>query len=210
MRVTTKAVYDIESGQLLEWEGHEYDGPVALCGGGPSSEQKQAASSQAALTSQTAALADKQQAREEDQYNQIKPYAFDRLQNGLPFFGAMTDAASGLNAQAFAPARAALTKRLDSFGSLPSGYREQALTDLDAQQARAFDSSLLSNLLTNEQSKSEAARLITGQQQIANPLGYYNSSISGNQSIMNAPLQSTGVGGLLGGLAGGAMSAIKF
>jgi hypothetical protein len=32
VKVTTKAVFDIETLDLLHWEGYEYDGPVALCG----------------------------------------------------------------------------------------------------------------------------------------------------------------------------------
>ena len=40
MRVTTKAVFDIESGDLLEWEGYDYEDPVELAGGGPSAAQK--------------------------------------------------------------------------------------------------------------------------------------------------------------------------
>jgi hypothetical protein len=30
MRITTKAVYDIETGQLISWVGYDYDGPLAL------------------------------------------------------------------------------------------------------------------------------------------------------------------------------------
>jgi len=40
MRVTTKAVFDIESGDLLEWEGYDYEDPVELACGGPSAAQK--------------------------------------------------------------------------------------------------------------------------------------------------------------------------
>lgn len=38
MKITTKATFDIETGELLSWEGFEYDGPLALCG---RSESKQ-------------------------------------------------------------------------------------------------------------------------------------------------------------------------
>lgn len=31
MIITTKAVYDIETGKLLAWAGYEYDGPLWLC-----------------------------------------------------------------------------------------------------------------------------------------------------------------------------------
>src|ERR1039458_4158925 len=32
MKVTTRAVFDIATGERLHWEGYEYAGPVALCG----------------------------------------------------------------------------------------------------------------------------------------------------------------------------------
>ena len=35
MKITIKSVYDIETGQLISWDGYDYDGPVALaCSGG--------------------------------------------------------------------------------------------------------------------------------------------------------------------------------
>lgn len=179
-------------------------------GGGPSQSQKDAAARQAELSKQEAQIAGQRNARENEQWNTIKPYAYDRLNNGLPFYDQLTDAASGTTAKAFAPTRAALQRQLSLYGDLPSGYKDQMLADLDTQQARAFDDQLVNNMLLNENAKSEAARLITGQQQIANPLGFYGAAGQSNQSIMQAPLQSAGIGGLLGGIAGGAASAIPF
>lgn len=43
MRVTTKAVFDIETWDLLEWEGFDYDGPVEECKGSNSKQQMQIA-----------------------------------------------------------------------------------------------------------------------------------------------------------------------
>lgn len=178
-------------------------------GGGPSPEQTSAAASQRRLTDQSIRIADQMNAREQDQYNQIKPYAFDRLKNGLPFFNQLTDFAGGTNARAFAPGRAQLIRRLGP-QSLPSGFREEALDDYENARRRAFDANLAQNLFANEQSKSEAARLITGQQQVANPIGWTQAGMQGNQSIMQAPLAKPGLGGLIGGIAGGVASAIPF
>jgi hypothetical protein len=66
------------------------------------------------------------------------------------------------------------------------------------------------NLMANEQAKNNAAGLLVGQQQVANPIGWAQTAGSGNNSIMQAPLGSPGIGGLLGGIAGGAMQAIPF
>lgn len=180
-------------------------------GGGPSWEQKQAAAKQAQASDFAMAEARDKSARESEQYGLIKPYATQRLENGLPFASALSDYNSVENAKGYAPARAQILRSTERFGSsLPSGFRERLLANLEAQRARSFDSGQVNNLLMNEQAKSEAARLLTGQQQIANPIGWTGAAMQGNQSVMQAPLQSPGLGGLLGGIAGGVMSKIPF
>lgn len=179
-------------------------------GGGPSSEQKQAAASQANLTNQMAGVANRQQDFFEKQQNAVNPFYQSRMQNGLPYFNQLTDASSGLVARSFAPARQQLLQRLGTQQGLPSGFRQQALTDLDTSQARAFDDQLLQGQQMQEQAKQGGAAGLMGQQQLSNPLGYYGGAQGGNQSIMQAPLQRPGLGGLLGGVAGGLASAIPF
>lgn len=211
MRITTRAVFDIESGRLLEWDGYDYEGPLELCGGGPSASQKRAAAQTERSAAEQLAQARQMNAREQEQYDAIKPFAFSRLQGGLPFFGALTDYSSGTNARAFAPARTALLQRLGSFQSLPSGFREQALTDFDSARARGFDENLLQALFANEQAKSEAARLLTGQQQIANPLGYYGGAQQGYNNILQAQsLVRPGLGGIIGTLADTALGRVRW
>lgn len=179
-------------------------------GGGPSSEQKAAAASQANLTNQLGATASRNQQFVEKQQNLVNPFYQERMNSGLPYFNALTDAQSGLTAQAFAPARANLLRQLGTQSNLPSGFKTQALTDLNSEQARTFDQNLLSALGANEQAKQAGASGLLGQAQIANPLGYYQGALGGNQSIMSAPLQRPGIGGLIGGIAGGAASALGF
>lgn len=179
-------------------------------GGGPTQQQQQAATSQANLTNQESQIAGQNQAFVQSQQNKANPFYTERMQNGLPYMNAMTDAQSGVNAQAFAPARANLMRSFASQPGLPSGSRQGALSDLDAAQARSYDSTLLGGLAANEQAKQAGASGILGQAQIANPLGYFQGAEGGNQSIMQAPLQKPGIGGILGGIAGGAASAIPF
>lgn len=179
-------------------------------GGGPSSEQKAAAASQAAATQQAAQTSKEMLGVYKSQLAKIDPFATSRLNAGLPFFNSLTDASKGQIAQAYQPAYAALNRRLSTMGALPSGFRTTATTALDAAKARDFDSGLLNNLMLNETAKNNAAAMLTGQQQMANPLGWTNATMQGNQSIMQAPLASPGLGGMLGGLAGGALSAIPF
>ena len=144
------------------------------------------------------------------QMAKIDPFATSRLNNGLPFYGALTDYGKGTLAQSYLPTYASANRRMSSMGALPSGFRENVLGSIDAQKARDFDSQQVNNMMLNETAKNNAAAMLTGQAQLANPLGWTNATMQGNQSIMNAPLAKPGLGGMLGGLAGGAMSAMPF
>lgn len=86
--------------------------------------------------------------------------------------------------------------------------KEQTLADYDANEARAYDKGIVNNLQMNEQEKQAEAGLLTGQQQIMNPATYYSLAGSSNQSIMQALLQTPGIGGLLGGIASGVISKL--
>ena len=202
MRITTKAVYDIESGKLLEWEGFEYSGPMEMAGGGPSPEQKNAAASQARLTDQIGRTAQQNEDYTEAQRNKTTPFYTDLMTNGPSYFPAAMDYSSGINARAYAPAKAALVKRLGTSNGLPSGYRDQALTDFDEARAQGYDGSLMSLLADRQAAQERGAAGIMGEAQQANPLGYYSAAEGGNTSIMQAPLQRPGFAGTLGALIG--------
>ena len=208
MRVTTKAVFDIATLLLLEWNGYEYSGPLELCGGGPSQQQIDAANATAANDTAQTQIAQQYNQRQTDAYNKILPYATSRLSNGLPFYGNLTDYSGGNAATAYNPVRAATLRSLAGFGSaLPSGYKNAALTDVNLGEAQNFDSGLESDEMANEQAKANAAGLLVGQQQINNPITAYGSANQGNNSIMQAPLRSPSLGGLIGGLGGGLLNA---
>lgn len=180
-------------------------------GGGPSSEQKAAAQSQANLTNQLGQTFGKQEAFSEAQQNKANPFYSSTLQNGLPYYSQLTDQAAGDTAQGFAPAKAQLERSLgQNANALPSGFAEQARTDLASQQGRAFDQSLQGAQGANFQAKQQGAAGLIGQAQVANPTAYSGQALGGNQSIMGAPLAKPGLGGLLGGMAGGLASAIPF
>lgn len=212
MRITTKAVFDIETGVLLERESFEYEGPLEMAGGGPSSEQRQAAASQARLSDEELAIGRERNARENEQYAAIRPFAMQRLQNGLPYAGDLLDYEGGTNAQAYMPARARLLRVLNESGDMPSGSRIAALSNFENDRAHSFDNGIVDVLNANENAKGEAARLLTNQQQIANPYQWYGGSSSSNNSIMQAPLQSQGMlGPILGAAAGiGGKAAMAF
>lgn len=180
-------------------------------GGGPSQQQLNAAQSQADLNNQLGAAFTQANTFQQAQQQKANPFYTSRMQTGLPYFGALTDAASGTTAQAFAPARAQLEAQIGQGGNaLPSGFADQARTDLAANQARAFDTTLQGALGANEQAKQVGASGLLGQAQIANPVGFAGAATQGNASVMNAPLAKPGLGGLLGGVAGGLASAVPF
>lgn len=181
-------------------------------GGGPSQEQKDAATRQAAAEEKTAATQQQMLDIYNKGYNEIEPFATDRLKNGLPFYNDMIDYAGGENARAYQPARARLMRTISSMGPLPSGSAQQTLADFEAKRARDFDSSLQNTALINDQAKVQGAGLITGQQAGANPLGWTNAQTQQNSSIMNAPLQSPGLAGPILGAVGalGSSAITKF
>jgi hypothetical protein len=74
MRITTKAVFDIESWALLDWEGFDYLGPVDLCGGGQanSGQASEAANNANAASQQNLALSNEAGSR----YNQLMTQFF--------------------------------------------------------------------------------------------------------------------------------------
>lgn len=202
----------MNTGVTLEHEFYEYDGPVALCGGGPSQQQKDAAASQAKLADTETAQAGKSSAIQDAIYGQIAPMATARMQNGLPYAGQLLDYAGGNTARAYAPARAALARQLGSTGGLPSGFKTAAMADLNENAAQNFDANIKGAQDQNDQAKIQGAQILTGQQSTYNPLGYYQAAGTSNNSIMQAPLQSPGWQGVIGGIAGGVAQAnpIKF
>jgi hypothetical protein len=180
-------------------------------GGGPSQAQTNAANAQAGLTNQLSNVFGTQEAFQQAQQNKVNPFYTQLMQQGSPYYANQTDALSGNTAQAFAPAKAQLEQQLrQGNNALPSGFATQARSDLAANQARAFDQNLQQAQQQNLATRQAGAAGLLGQAQIANPTAYSGQAISGNQSIMNAPLASPGLGGLLGGALGGAMSAIHF
>lgn len=179
-------------------------------GGGPSSEQRNAANAQTNLSNTEAQAANRALAFQEGQQAKVNPFYTSRMNNGLPYMNYLTDAAGGSTARAFQPVRAAQLQRIGSQQGLPSGFREGALSDLDEAQAQAFDQNLTGALGANEQAKQAGASGLLGQAQIANPQGFFQGASQGYGSIMGAPLQRPGLGGVIGGVASGLASAIPF
>lgn len=180
-------------------------------GGGPSQQQKNAANAQAQLEQQMSSNANQQQQFLSGVQGQVSPFFSNQMQNGLPYYNNLVDQAGGTTAQAFAPAKAQLEQQLgQSPNALPSGFAQQARTDLATQQAKAYDQSLVGAQQQQYGARQQGAAGLMGAAGLNNASQLYGSASGANQSIMNAPLASPGLGGLLGGLAGGLASAIPF
>lgn len=180
-------------------------------GGGPSQAQQNAAQSQANLNNQLGQDFGQEFQFQQAQQNKANPFYTQLMNQGLPYKSELMDAQSGLNAQAFQPAKAQLERSLgQNPNSLPSGFATQARTDLASNQARSFDQGMQGALGQNFGAQQAGAAGLLGQAQIANPQSYAGIATQGNQSIMNAPLASPGLAGLLGGIGGGLASAIPF
>lgn len=191
---------------------HDYDGEWAWLGGdsGETSQERAARESQLATANTLNGIASSNNAQQQEIFKTIKPFGTSRMNAGLPFFHALTDFAAGTNAQAAAPARARLLRSLGSQSSLPSGFREGALSDFENQRARQFDQGLTSNLFANEQAKQQGAQILSGQAGQLNPLGFYQATQQGYNPQQYRGPATPGMGGAILGAAGGALSALPF
>ena len=211
MRVTTKAVFDIESGDLLDWEGYDYEGPVELAGGGPSAAQKAAQAQQLSNAQQEGKLANQSADKFRSLYADLNPYYTNQMTNGLPFYGDLTDFSSGFINKAYNPVRADFLRRSSTMGALPSGFKAAGLNDINEAAAHDFDSQLVNNAMMNYQAKQAGAAGKAGLMQIVNPAAFYGGSTSaaGGASQPLQPAQNPWMS-ILGGAAQGASSAIPW
>lgn len=133
---------------------------------------------------------------------QTDPFWMNRLKNGLPFMNQLTDYTGGTLAKSFAPIRAGVNRNLAGFGdTLPSGFKEQTMTNLGAEEGQAFDQNQVQALMANDQAKLGAAASLNPFQpaQIANQ--------SGGGILSAPPVQSGGFGNFLGGAVSGLINA---
>lgn len=179
--------------------------------GGPSQTQKDAQAQQLSNAQNEGKLANQSSEKFNSLYGQTQPFYQNEMQNGLPFYGSMTDYAGGDTARAYAPAYGDLNRRLGTSGALPSGFRTAANSDLQAQQANSFDSQLKQAQFANFGAKQQGAQGLAGLMQTVNPAAFYGGSSSAAQGAAQ-PLQAAPNPwmGVLGGAVQGAASAIPW
>jgi len=211
MRITTKAVFDMASGDLLEWRGYEYEGPIEHCGGGPSDAQKQAQAQTLANAQQEGQLAQSVQPQFLANANKAGAFYGNEMKQGLPFFGSLQDFNAGTTAQAFNPAKANFLRQASTMGALPSGFKAAGMNDIQAAQAQTFDQNMLQNLMLQQQAKQQGAQGVAGVAQMLNPAAFYGGSSSAGSAAMQ-PLQPQYNPwlGVIGGAVQGAASKIPY
>jgi hypothetical protein len=211
MKITTKAVFDIESGELLAWEGFDYEGPIEHCGGGPSGNQQAAQQQTLQNAQQEGQLAGQSAQQFNALGSSVSPFYQNEMTNGLPYYGNLTDSASGSTAQAYAPAKASYLRGESSMGPLPSGSKAAGLNDINEAQAQTFSNQLIGNQAAQQQAKQQGAAGTAGMMQAYNPAAFYGGS-SGAGSAGMSPLQPqyNPWMGIAGGAVQGAASAAPF
>jgi hypothetical protein len=211
MKITTKAVFDIATSDLIEWHGYEYEGPLELAGGGPSSSQQAAQQQTLQNSQQEGALANQSAQKFNALGSSVSPFYQNEMTNGLPFYNSLTDFTSGTTAQAFNPAKAAFLRTQGTMGALPSGSKAAGMNDINENQAKTFDSGLVNSMFAQQQAKQQGAAGTAGLMQAYNPAAFYGGSSSAGSSA-SQPLQPAYNPwmGVLGGAVQGATSKIPF
>lgn len=125
------------------------------------------------------------------------------MTEGLPFASSMTDFTGGSLAQGYAQARAALARKLGGYGSngLPSGFATSANNQLNSQQARDYDNSVVQNQLLNFQTKQQGAEAL-------NPQPFFSGAAQGYGSVASMPVQPSPIPGIVGGAAAGLLKFV--
>jgi hypothetical protein len=227
MRVWTRAVFDIETMQLLEADCCEYQGPVAQCKGAGTADaqrQQELGMQQQAFNSQMAQLSQLQ--------SYMAPYMTAQGQGYTPQqYAAMQSQFLNQNAQQFQNAgeavRAALLARGGGTGTAPiSGDYTRGISSLMGAAAASQAQGLLGlqqqNAMQALQNKFNAASLLTNQAQIYSaPQSVAGSGASSalqsyiqakNSGLMQQFMSGLGQGlggGLSTGLTGGLGTALS-
>lgn len=205
VKITTRITWDMNTGEVLEHEYFDYEGPLALCGSGPSALQRQQAEESARLNRQLVDLGNKYDQREQSAYDAIAPFAKNRLATGLPYRDLLLDSQHGLNARTFQPLYADLNRRWGNREGLPSGAYEAMRRGIQLEEQRAFDAGLRGALAADDAAKIQGAELLRGQQVLSSPMQAYGQANDGFRGIYDSRvlMNSNPMAGILGGLFGG-------
>lgn len=222
MQITTKAVYDWD-GNLLEWEGYDYEGPVALAcwgsGDGNAADQAkaQAASQQQMYTELRQQLA-AQYSKQSSIYDALTKAFSPTLAAGPDQYGFSPGEQSALSTQAIEGAANAGKQAQEAANGqiaaendtgLPSGAAAQLKGMIDqASTSQAAQDQLAIRKAGYDQGRqnyTQAAQVLGGVAAGENPLGYAGEANKANSGTLDAinlenQLNPNIWGGVLGAL----------
>jgi hypothetical protein len=233
MFITTNAVFQIETGEQLQREGYDYEGPLELCcGGGPSQSQQDIASQQAAFFKTMQSSFQTTFAGQQNILAQLQSAWAPVLAAGPGQYGftAKEDAAlrtmstAGV-AQNYKFASQAAGESMAATGGgntfLPSGAQAQLKSDM-ASAAAGEQSNLNLGITeagysTGRQNFLAASREMGGVASQMNPQGYAGQATAAgnaaygsaqtNQEMSNAASPWNAVAGVLGGALSSGLGA---
>lgn len=221
-RVHTKLEYKWDGTEyvLIHEEGFEYpdDAPVALCKGDDTARAAEA--QQAAFNASLMNIFQQQFGKQTAIFEFIRSKMQPLMDNPTGYseeaLAAMRTGATDQLSQSYDNATKALQAKQFASGSreLPSGVNDQLNAAL--LQAEASDKASAQNNITlqNENQKItnywNALNALNGQQSVLNPLGYAGAATAGSNAVANLSQAVTassqsGLMGMLGGVAGGAL-----
>jgi len=226
MKIYTKIVFDIATGNILEEEGYEYEGEVALCKGA-SAAQDSLNASQTQFYNTLSNDYNQQFANQSSILSGLTSALTPTVNAGANQFGYSNNQVNNLNstaiqgvAQNYNNAQKSLQNQQAAQGGgnmmLPSGVAAQNSANLAASGANQQSSELLgiqnAGYAQGNTNYNNAVSALGGVASQYNPTGYASSATSAGNSAAseantitqenNAASPWGAIGGILGGAAG--------
>lgn len=228
MRVTTLISWDMESGEILEHQSYEYEGPVDQCGGGASSAQKTLESEEAnfyqTLTQDYSTVFGEQQ----QSWNALKTAITPILNAGPNQQGFNAAELSNLNTTAidsvggnYQNAQRAVNNQLAGRGGnsgLQSGVDQQISSTIGTEAAGNLSNEELgitqANYATGLANYNNAVGAMEGLSGQQGPGGYASNANNANTAAFNEATQIQEANNawedqLVGGITGVASGGLK-
>jgi hypothetical protein len=229
MRVSTKIVWDMETGETLEHDFYDYDGPLALCGGGsPDKTMEEEEQEQVTYDQQLMGIFTNQYNTQQAQLQYLQGQMEPMINNPTGYnanqLTTLRTQATDTNSAQFQQAEMALNNQVvdNSGGSKLTGAAgateesDAALLNSEAQtQASSQDQITEQNAQLQQENYWNAVNALNGVAAQEAPLGYASAESNSANSAANASeansehIKATSssimsaLGGAIGGAAGG-------
>lgn len=223
MRVTINPTFDMSTWTWMRRPSYEYCGPAMLFKGDKTAQT--AEQTQAMFDQQLMNIFSAQYGKQSQVFDFLTGKMTEKLTNPTGYdpsaLSAMRTSASDVNAQqtknaqqAYAnmvSARAGGSKLTGVAGNVAQGEADIAAVGA-SQEANSQNAITLANEQLRQQNYWNSVNVLSGQQAVANPLGYASGATSGSGEVSNLSGAVTAANGptagqILGGVVGGGLSA---